>query len=321
MTTNDSSSKSSFPKKSLEKTKELANQVQETVVKPFWNYTNSRFQNFRKFLVAQYRKPSFHKKPLSKTKELANQVQETVVKPFGNYTKSRFQSSRQYIVGQYREPSFHKKPLEKTKKLANQAQEVVVKPFWNHTKPHFQSFNHYLLGQYRRIDIKNDYRQRRFVVATVVLFIVWLLLVGTLSLQEIFVGIMVAAFTALLSSKHLMFLDYFKISLATPWHVLRYLGVFVVALLRANIDMARRVLSPRLPINPALVKVQTQLKSPMGKLVLANSITLTPGTLTVDVMGDYLQVHWVDSTPGVDLEHATAAIAQSFERHIREFLA
>ncbi|MEK8019066.1 MAG: Na+/H+ antiporter subunit E, partial [Candidatus Parabeggiatoa sp.] len=60
--------------------------------------------------------------------------------------------------------------------------------------------------------------------------------------------------------------------------------------------------------------------SSLGKLMLANSITLTPGTLTVDVVENRLQVHWVDSTPGEDLESATRAIADSFERHLREFL-
>jgi len=217
-------------------------------------------------------------------------------------------------------PTLKKKSLAKTKKLASQVQKTIVKPFWNHTKPHFQTSYTYLLDQYDKIDVKNDPRQLRFVVATIILFIVWLLLVGTITLSEIFVGIVVAGFTTWLASKHLLFLDDFKISRVTPWHILRYLGVFGVALLRANIDMARRVLSPRLPINPALVEVQTQLKSSLGKLVLANSITLTPGTLTVDVVGEHLQVHWVDSTAGVDLEHATAAIAESFERHIREFL-
>ncbi|OQY53642.1 MAG: cation:proton antiporter [Candidatus Parabeggiatoa sp. nov. 2] len=186
--------------------------------------------------------------------------------------------------------------------------------------PRFRRFFHGLKEQYRKIDIKNEPRQRRFVVATLVLFIVWLLLVGTLSWSEIVVGIVVAAFTAFLSSNHLAFIDNLKFKWAMPLHVLRYLQVFVVALLRANIDMARRVLSPRLPINPALVEVQTQLKSPLGKLILANSITLTPGTLTVDVVGDHLQVHWIDSTPGVDLEHATVAIAESFERHLQEFI-
>lgn len=209
---------------------------------------------------------------------------------------------------------------KKIKKLGNQVQKIMVEPFGKHIRPSFQRFHHNMSEQYHKIDIKNQPRQRRFVIATIILFIVWLLLVGTLSLSEIFVGLLVAAFTAWLSSNHLAFLDNLKLSWATPWHVLRYFMVFLVALLRANIDMARRVLSPRLPINPALVEVQTQLKSPLGKLILANSITLTPGTLTVDVVGDRFLVHWVDSTPGTDLEHATQAIAESFERHLREFL-
>jgi multicomponent Na+:H+ antiporter subunit E len=169
-------------------------------------------------------------------------------------------------------------------------------------------------------DIKNNNQQRRFIIATLIFFIVWLLLVGTLNLSEIIIGLLVAAFTAWLSNKHLTFLDHLKLNWATPWHVLRYLWVFVIALLRANIDMAKRVLSPRLPINPALVEVQTHLKSSLGRLILANSITLTPGTLTVDVVGSRLHVHWVDSTPGTDLERATHAIAESFERHLRKFI-
>ena len=161
---------------------------------------------------------------------------------------------------------------------------------------------------------------RRFIIASTMLFIVWLLLVGNLHWSEIVVGLIVAMLTAWLSSHHLRFLDDLIFNKATPWHVLRYLHVFFVALVRANFDMARRVLSPTLPINPAFVEVETHLKSSLGKLILANSITLTPGTLTVDVKGHYLQVHWVDSTPGTDLKHATQAIAESFERHLRELI-
>ena len=208
----------------------------------------------------------------------------------------------------------------KTKPLGDQVQKVVIKPLQSQVMPRFRRFSHTLKDQYHKIDLKKEPRQRRFVVASVMLLIVWLLLVGNLSGSEILVGFLVAVFTAWLSSNHLAFIDNIKFRWLMPWHILRYLLVFVVALLRANMDMARRVLSPRLPINPALVEVRTQLSSSLGKLVLANSITLTPGTLTVDVVGDHLQVHWVDSTPGEDLEHATHAIAESFERHLVEFL-
>ncbi|EDN71485.1 Predicted cation antiporter [Beggiatoa sp. PS] len=206
------------------------------------------------------------------------------------------------------------------KKLAKQAQKVMINSFQKRIMPQTQRFSKMLKDRYQQIDIKNDRQQRRFVVGTFTFFIIWLFLVGTFSVSEVFVGLIVALLTAWLSSKHLVLIDAIKFNRAMLWFMLRYLLVFIVALIRANIDMARRVLSPHLPINPALVEVQTQLKSPLGKLILANSITLTPGTLTVDVIGDRLQVHWVDSTPGVDLEHATQAIAESFERHLQGFL-
>ena len=58
--------------------------------------------------------------------------------------------------------------------------------------------------------------------------------------------------------------------------------------------MARRVLSPSLPLSPEIVEVQTGLESSLGKLLLANSVTLTPGTLAVDVIDDRILVHWVE---------------------------
>ena len=210
--------------------------------------------------------------------------------------------------------------IQQLGKLGSQAQKVLVNSWQSQVIPRYQGGSQYVLDKYRKIDLKNEHRQRRFVVATVMLFIVWLLLVGTLNFSEIFVGFFVVVFTAWLSSSHLSFLDDLKFKWATPLFMLRYLGVFLLALLHANIDMARRVLSPSLPINPAMVEVKTQLKSSLGKLILANSITLTPGTLTVDVVGERLLVHWVDSSSGRDLEQATHAIAESFERHLREFI-
>jgi multicomponent Na+:H+ antiporter subunit E len=84
--------------------------------------------------------------------------------------------------------------------------------------------------------------------------------------------------------------------------------------------MARRVLSPSLPIRPGMVEVFTRLQSPLGRLLLANSITLTPGTLSVDVLEDRIQVHWIDISPGADMLNATRAIVEQFERYLREFL-
>jgi multicomponent Na+:H+ antiporter subunit E len=56
-----------------------------------------------------------------------------------------------------------------------------------------------------------------------------------------------------------------------------------IEIIKANLDVALRVIKPVIPINPGIVKVKTKLKTPMGRLILTNSITLTPGTLTVDI--------------------------------------
>ena len=66
------------------------------------------------------------------------------------------------------------------------------------------------------------------------------------------------------------------------WFVL-YIPILFYYMLIANFDVLYRVIHPKMPINPGIVKVQTILKSDTARTALANSITLTPGTLTVDI--------------------------------------
>mgnify|MGYP000450981021 CR=1 FL=1 len=61
-----------------------------------------------------------------------------------------------------------------------------------------------------------------------------------------------------------------------------YLGLFLWELVTANIDVARRVLSPSMPIDPSVVEVPLRVESAVAITTIANSITLTPGTLTMD---------------------------------------
>ncbi|MCG6965069.1 MAG: Na+/H+ antiporter subunit E [Chromatiaceae bacterium] len=161
---------------------------------------------------------------------------------------------------------------------------------------------------------------QQFTFSFVFAFVFWLLLVGSLDRQELVAGLLVAAAAGALTIGRRPVLAGFRLTPTAPLSLLGYLGSLLVALLRANIDMARRVLSPSLPIRPALVQVKTSLRSDLGRLVLANSITLTPGTLSVDVDDDTLLVHWIDCPPGTDMAAATQTIAGDFERHLRGFL-
>ncbi len=96
---------------------------------------------------------------------------------------------------------------------------------------------------------------------------------------------------------------------------LAWMFVFAFELIKSNIDVMFRVISPRVRINPAIVEVKTRLKSPLGRLALANSITLTPGTLTADIRDDSLFIHWIDAST-TNVEEATDAIVAKFEKHL-----
>ena len=95
-----------------------------------------------------------------------------------------------------------------------------------------------------------------------------------------------------------------------------YLPYFLFWCLRANLDVAIRVVHPDVPIRPGIVKVRTTLKSEMAKTFLANSITLTPGTLTIDIDGQDMYIHWIN----IDTEDSarrSAEICGRFEPLLR----
>jgi multicomponent Na+:H+ antiporter subunit E len=148
----------------------------------------------------------------------------------------------------------------------------------------------------------------------------WLLLTGSFDAQEIIAGAVVSVLVTILFGARFTIFTGFRFSWLAPLYILSYLASFLVALVRANFDLARRVLAPSLPIRPAMVEVTTNLKSPLGKMLLANTITLTPGTLTVDVIGDRLLVHCVNCPEGMSTEQATAQIAARFEKYLGRFL-
>lgn len=151
-------------------------------------------------------------------------------------------------------------------------------------------------------------------------FFLWLLLVGDLNSAELIAGLMVAGVAGIFALEKSAVFDGLLFKVQAPFHLLSYLLIFLLALLRSNLDMARRVLSPSIPLNPGLVRVKTTLESDLGKLLLANSITLTPGTLSVDVEDDEILVHWIDCPVDCDTDMATQAIAASFEKHLKGFL-
>jgi len=157
------------------------------------------------------------------------------------------------------------------------------------------------------------------MILFILAFIVWLLLSWPVDWQHIVVGVLVAAFVSFVTGDLFVKRPHiFKNPKRYLWF-LYYVPVFLWECLKANVDVAYRVVHPDLPINPGIVKIKTSLRSETGLTFLANSITLTPGTMCVDIDREngFLYIHWID-VKTKDVQKATEIISGRFERIIKE---
>jgi len=158
------------------------------------------------------------------------------------------------------------------------------------------------------------------VAATfVACYLFYLLLAWSLGWQELLFGALVSLLVALFSAR--FFIHEKPLQLFNP---LRFLAlvfysfvVFMIELVEANVDVARRALNGK--VNPGIVKIPVEVESEYGQAMLANSITLTPGTITMDVAEEegqtYYYIHWIDVTAtGKD---AGIAIKGTLEKWVR----
>jgi multicomponent Na+:H+ antiporter subunit E len=145
-------------------------------------------------------------------------------------------------------------------------------------------------------------------------FLVWAFLTWPLDLPHLLIGIFVCGFVAFMTGD--MFVKrphIFKHASRYFWF-LYYVPLFIWECLKANLDVAYLVAHPDLPINPGIVKVKTTLKSDTALTFLANSITLTPGTMSVDIDPEngFLYIHWIN-VKDKDIEKASEIIVKTFE--------
>jgi multicomponent Na+:H+ antiporter subunit E len=153
----------------------------------------------------------------------------------------------------------------------------------------------------------------RRLIYFVVSFIIWMLLTWTTNAQIVITGIVVSTLVALLFCELLPKEPRVFISPVRLFWSIIYLPVFFYYMVKANFNVVYLALHPAMPINPGIVKIKTKLKTEAGITALANSITLTPGTLTVDLTDDgFLYIHWIN-VQSVETEEATKLIAEKFE--------
>jgi multicomponent Na+:H+ antiporter subunit E len=85
--------------------------------------------------------------------------------------------------------------------------------------------------------------------------------------------------------------DRYAYPLILTWRLVGYWVWLIREILKANVNVVRIILSPSLPISPIMVPFQACMKSDLARMIYANSITLTPGTITTGTEGDILRIH------------------------------
>lgn len=159
----------------------------------------------------------------------------------------------------------------------------------------------------------------QLVKAKIVLFlflmIIWLGLTYPVTSEELAAGAITALVIMLLPLGSTAVFREFRLTPKAIGYAIAYVIAFLFELVKSNLDVAFRVLAPQLPINPGIVRVKTRLTSQLGRTLLANSITLTPGTITVETRGEDFFIHWIN-VQTEDTEAATRAIVSKFERYL-----
>ena len=150
----------------------------------------------------------------------------------------------------------------------------------------------------------------------IVYFLLWIVFNERLTVEVALLG---AAVSALVYWFTVKFMDY---SPKKEWRAIRktgralkYAANLLFEIIKANFGVMRFIISPKYEVEPQLVYIKTKLKKDVSRTILANSITLTPGTITVSAEDDLMCVHCLDKTLSEGLEDS------DFEKKLLEMEA
>lgn len=134
-------------------------------------------------------------------------------------------------------------------------------------------------------------------------FVCWMIFAGEITLEIVLFGLVIAAVVFAFQCKFLNYSIQKEKNLYRNiiWGIV-YVWILVLEILKANIGVMNLILSPKYEAEPKIVRFRTDLKTDTARVILANSITLTPGTITVTLEKDEYTVHCLDGSmaEGID---------------------
>ena len=141
----------------------------------------------------------------------------------------------------------------------------------------------------------------KYFILSCTLVLFWMLLSGHTSVLLLSLGLASVVLVTWLVSR-MDHNDKAPVRMLFSIKFISYLGWLIWQVIITNIDVAKRIWNPSLPIKPASRKIKVTIKDPLIKTIYANSITLTPGTVTTEVGEDYFIVHALNSEGLDELE-------------------
>lgn len=156
----------------------------------------------------------------------------------------------------------------------------------------------------------------------VLFYLLWIILNGQLTVEIALIGLPISVLVYLFICKFMGYRASNDLFLARVlWKLIRYLFVLIWEILKANVLTIGKVLRFGKEASPAIVSFDVALKTEVGRALLANSITLTPGTITVSLSDNHYVVHCLDKAFGEGLDSSVfvrliADMEQDYERFI-----
>jgi multicomponent Na+:H+ antiporter subunit E len=163
-------------------------------------------------------------------------------------------------------------------------------------------------------------RALRALVVAILCFFIYVIFSGSVSTYDVITGVVVAIVVGALFS-NIVLTNPVKVFDPKRWYyTIRYaLRYFIVDETRAHVGVIKRILHPKTPVNPAIVKVPYRVRTDYSKTAIACSITNTPGTVVVEIddVEKAFYVHWIDAKT-LDPEEARKEISLVFEEYSKK---
>lgn len=148
----------------------------------------------------------------------------------------------------------------------------------------------------------------------ITLFGLWLVLSGHLGALLLSLGVVSTAFVLYISLR-MELIDHESHPVRLTPRLVPYWIFLGYEIIKANLDVAARILKPSLPVSPNMISVRPPQRTDLGLVIYANSITLTPGTVSVNVTAEEIQVHALtrDAAASLQAEHIARRVPEPIE--------